>query len=449
MRALTQLAIVGVLAISAYGVSQNWALIQPYVPEVALKALGPLLPKTAQTAGPPGSVAQGGGRAGGAGGGQAPVVETLPVVTGVITETAEAVGTTRAFESVQINAKISGIVEAVSFNEGTTVKVGDELLRLDGAERRADLEGARAAITQEEARRNELRTRLDRAIQLRRSGAGTEALVDDLQAQVKTSDSAIQSVLARERAAQARMNDVVVRAPFTGRVGIRQISVGTYLDNRTNITTLDDISRIRLDFQVPENLLARIETNAAVRASAAAFEKRIFDGRVVVIDTRIDPVTRSVRLSAVIDNKDLALRPGMFMNAWLEVSKREKALLVPEESIVGEGPLQIAFAVKDNKVERRIVKLGQRESGKVEVLEGLKEGEQVVVRGLHRARGGLTVNARLLGAGAPPASSAPGNAPGGGALPRAPQSNAAPLAGAGVNAAQAAPAPSQQPTQRQ
>eukprot|EP01036_Dinobryon_divergens_P005725 gene5725-7583_t len=176
MRALTQLAIVAVLGFGAYGLSQNWAQIQPYMPEPVMKALGPLLPKPAPTAGQPGGP-QAGGRPGGAG--QPPVVEVLPVTTGVITEIAEAVGTTRAFESVQINAKISGIVEAISFNEGSTVKAGDELLRLDGAERRADLEGAKASITQEEARRNELRTRLDRAIQLRRSGAGTEALVDD------------------------------------------------------------------------------------------------------------------------------------------------------------------------------------------------------------------------------------------------------------------------------
>jgi membrane fusion protein, multidrug efflux system len=448
MRALTQLAIVGVLGFGAYGVSQNWTSIQPYVPEAALKALGPLLPKSVQTAGQPGGAPQAGGRPGGAA--PPPVVEVLPVTTGVITEIAEAVGTTRAFESVQINAKISGIVEAISFNEGSTVKAGDELLRLDGAERRADLEGAKASITQEEAKRNELRTRLDRAIQLRRSGAGTEALVDDLQAQVKTSDSAIQNVIARERGAQARMNDVVVRAPFAGRVGIRQVSVGTYLETRTNITTLDDITRIRLDFQVPESLLARIELNSAVKASAAAFENRKFDGRVVVIDTRIDPVTRSVRLSAIIDNTDLALRPGMFMNAFLEVTKREKALLIPEEAVVGEGPLQIAFAVKDNKVERRIVKLGQRESGKVEVTEGLALGEQVVVRGLHRVRGGLTVNARLLGAAPPPGNTPPGGPTSSGAQLRSPQAGASPAGAAGgVNAAQAAPVPGQPPVQRQ
>jgi membrane fusion protein, multidrug efflux system len=365
-------------------------------------------------------------------------VETVPVISGVITEISEAVGTTRAFESVMITARISGNVEAVSFSEGATVKAGDELVRLDSAERKADLEGAKASITQEEAKRNELRTKLDRAVQLRKSGAGTEALVDDLTAQVKTSDSAVQNALAKERAAQARLNDVIVRAPFAGRVGIRQLSVGSFLDTRTPITTLDDISKVRLDFQVPENLLARIKTDAAIKTSSVAFGDRKFDGRVAVIDTRIDPLTRSVKLTAIVDNPDLSLRPGMFMNAWLEVAKRENALLIPEEAIVGEGPLQIAFAVKDNKIERRIVKIGQREKGKVEIMEGLKLDEQVVVRGLQRVRGGMTVTARPLGS--VPIGTPPGGAP---AQPRAQPQAGAPPGGAspGVNAAQAAPAP--------
>jgi membrane fusion protein, multidrug efflux system len=446
MRSYAQIAIVAVLGLGVYGASKNWNVVHSYIPASVVSALGPLLPAPtplvgAATAGRP----AGPGGPGGGAGGQAPVVEVLPAKNGVITEVAEAVGTTRAFESIQLNAKLSGIVEAISFNEGATVKAGDELLRIDSAERKADLQAAKAAITQEEAKRNELKTKLDRALQLRRSGAGTEAAVDDLAAQVKTSDSAIQNAIAKERASSARLNDAIVRAPFAGRVGIRQVSVGSYLETRTNITTLDDISRIRLDFQVPESLLAKMQNDAVIRASSIAFGARRFEGKVAVVDTRIDPVTRSVKLTAIIDNADLTLRPGMFMNVWLDVAKRENALLIPEEAIVGEGPLQIAFVVKDNKIERRIVKLGQRENGQVEVTDGVKLDEVVVVRGLHRVRGGLTVTARPLGA-APPA----GGPPAAGGAPRAGQSSAAPAAttSAPVSAAQAAPA-NTQPTQRQ
>jgi membrane fusion protein, multidrug efflux system len=438
MRTSTQLGVLVILAGLGYA---GWHYQETLKPLIGLK------PTAAQTAGAPGGGPPGGGRGpGGPGGpgGQAPVVEVLPVAKGVITETTEAVGTTRAFESVQINAKISGIVEAVLFEEGTQVKQGDELLRIDGAERRADADAAKAAVSQEEAKRQELRTKLDRARALRRSGAGTEAVVDDLEAQVKTSDSAIQNAIAREKASRSRVNDVVVRAPFAGRVGIRNVSVGTFLDTRTNITTLDDISRIRLDFSIPETLVSRIQPGALIKASSIAFGKREFEGKVTVVDTRIDPVTRAVKLTALIENQDQQLRPGMFMNIVLEVAKRENALLIAEEAVVGEGPIQIVFAVKDGKVERRVVKLGQREGGKVEVLEGVALDEPIIVRGLHRARGGIAVTARPLGAapqGGPPGGPGRGQGgppgaggPGGGSRPGV--QSAAP-----VGAAQAAGPP--------
>jgi membrane fusion protein (multidrug efflux system) len=423
MRWYGQLAIAGVLAVGVYGLSKNWGTVQGYLPEPVLAILKPLFPTT----GAPQQPVAGAPRPGG---GQPPTVEVVPVIAGVITEVSEAVGTTRAFESVVINSKVNGMIESIAFTEGATVQAGDELIRLDGAERRADWEGAKAAIAQEEAKRSELRTKLDRAIQLRKTGAGTEALVEDLTAQVKTADSAVQNALAKERAALARMNDMVVRAPFAGRTGIRQVSVGTFLETKTPITTLDDISKLRLDFQVPEYMLARVKPDAIIKASSVTYPDRKFDGRVAVIDTRIDVITRSVKLTAIVDNPDLSLRPGMFMNAFLEVAKRTNTPLIPEEALVGEGPLQIAFAVVDNKVERRIVKVGQRENGKVEILEGLKVGEMIVVRGLQRVRGGITVNARPLG-------TVPLTPPAG--APAAPRPQ--PQAGVpGVNAAQAAPA---------
>jgi membrane fusion protein, multidrug efflux system len=436
MRWYGQLAVAGVLLGGVYAVNQNWQAVQGYLPTPVLKVLQPLLPQTAAAPGPgaPGGAPRPGGPGGP--GGQAPVVEVLPVTVGVITERAEAVGTARAFESVVINAKVAGIIEAISFNEGANVQSGQELLRLDGAERQADWQAAKAAITQEEAKRNELRTKLDRAIALRRTGAGTEALVDDLTAQIKTADSAIQNAIARERSATARMNDMVVRAPFSGRVGIRNVSVGSFLQTSTNITTLDDISKVRLDFSVPENLLSRIQQGAVVRASSIAFGPKAFSGTVAVVDTRIDPITRSVKLTAIVENPDLQLRPGMFLNVSLEVAKRPEALLINEEAIVGEGPLQVAFAVVDNKIERRVLKVGQREDGKVEILEGVKRGEQIVVRGIQRVRAGITVAARPLGA-------APAGPPGGGqpqGQPPRPQPQAA---------APAATAPGQQPTVRQ
>jgi membrane fusion protein (multidrug efflux system) len=162
---------------------------------------------------------------------------------------------------------------------------------------------------------------------------------------------------------------------------------------------------MRLDFSVPEPLLAALRIGTPVRTANVAFPGRWFSGTVAVIDTRIDPLTRAVRVTALVDNPGQALRPGMFMNVSLEVATRENALLVPEEAIVGEGPRQLAFVVKDGVVERRVLQIGQRQQGQVEVLDGLAAGEALVVRGLQRVRQGLRVTARPFTSGQPPGSS--------------------------------------------
>jgi membrane fusion protein, multidrug efflux system len=345
---------------------------------------------------------------------QAAVVDVDAAKTDRIVEVHEAVGTTRAYESIMVTARVSGVVAEISFQEGQKVKAGDVLLRFDADERRADIEAAIAEIRRAEAQRNELRTRLERALALRRTGSGTEAQVEDLTAQVKTLESAVASAEARRKAAEARLEDLIVRAPFAGRLGTRAVSLGAYVSPGTRITTLDDLSRIRLDFAVPENLLAHLKPGQLVRARSAAFGTRQFEGKVSVIDPRVDPVTRSVRLTAEFNNPDEALRPGMFMSAALEVTAKDDAVVVPEEAIVSEGLRQLVFVVNDNKVERRVIVIGQRQGGRVEVLENLRAGETVIVRGLQRVRPGATVNPRPLGAeGAPAVGSAapPGDVP--------------------------------------
>ena len=322
------------------------------------------------------------------------LVDVTAVATGSIIETTEAVGNTRAFESVALTAKVSGIVEKISFIEGQTVQAGDEILRIDAAERIADVEAAKATIMTARAQRQETLQKFERAQALRRSGAGTEAQVADLTLQLRTSETGIAAAEARQRSAAARLDDYVLRAPFAGRVGLRSVSLGASVDNKVVVTTLDDVSRIRLDFSVPETLVPRVGVGATVISQSLAYPDRKFLGKVVVIDTRIDPVTRSGKVTAIIENADQVLKPGMFMNIALQVAARENALLAPEEAIVAEGPRQIAFVVKDGKIERRIVMIGQRLDGKVEVIDGLAVGDVIVVRGVQRVRNGMPVQTR-------------------------------------------------------
>jgi membrane fusion protein, multidrug efflux system len=388
MRWYGQLAVIAVLGGAVYG---GWAAYQ--TGRLAdLPVVGSYVGKPAgQSADAP----QGRGRRD-----QGPaIVDVDTVKTARIVETHEAVGTGRAYESIMVTAKVAGIIGDLTFQEGQKIKAGDVLLRLDADERRADIEAAIAEIRRAEAQRNELRTRLERAQALRRTGAGTEAQVEDLTARVKTLDSAIASAEARRKAAEARLEDLIIRAPFAGRLGTRSVSLGAYVSPGTRITTLDDLSRIRLDFSVPENLLATLRVGNVVRARSAAFGERVFEGKVTLIDPRIDPVTRSLKLTAEFQNPDEALRPGMFMSVAVEVTVREDATVVPEEAVVSEGLRQLVYVVgQDNKIERRVIVIGQRQADRIEVVEGLKPGEIIVVRGLQRVRPGAPVTPRPVGA---------------------------------------------------
>jgi membrane fusion protein (multidrug efflux system) len=361
------------------------------------------------------------------------VVDVDIVKTGRIVETREAVGTVRAFESITVTAKVAGVIDSIVFEEGAHVTAGDVLVRLDAMERKADIEQAIAETKRATALKNEVATRLERAQALRRSGAGTEAQVYDLTAQMLTLESAIASADARRKAAEARLEDLIVRAPFEGRVGTRSVSLGAYVSPGTRITTLDDLSRMRLDFSVPENLLARLQTGQAVKAISAAFHDRVFEGKVSLVDTRVDPLTRTVRLTAEFDNPDEVLKPGMFLTVALEVTTKDNAVVVPEEAVVSEGLRHLVYSVKDNKVERRVIRIGQRQGGVVEVLEGIKPAETIVVLGVQRVRPGATVNPRPLGTReAPPAArrepgAQPGTPPSRGALNPVGTANAAEL----------------------
>ena len=357
-----------------------------------------------------------------------PVVDVDTVKTGRIVETREAVGTVRAYELIIVTAKVSGIVQKISFEEGQKIKAGDILVELDAEERRADIQQAVAEIRRAEALRNEVRTRLDRAMALRRTGAGTEAQVDDLTAQMRTLETAITAAEARRRAAEARLEDLVIRAPFNGRLGTRSVSLGAYVSPGTRITTLDDLSRVRFDFAVPENLLSQLKVGQTGFARSAAFGDRAFEGKVTVIDPRVDPLTRTVRLTAEIPNPDETLKAGMFLSVILQVQVKADAVIVPEEAIVGEGLRHLVFVVKDRVVERRVVRIGQRQEGRVEIVEGLKPGETIIIRGVQRVRPGLTVEPKPV-ADAPTAEAAP-------------KQTAAPASGnAPSPAAQAVPAP--------
>src|SRR5688572_7174521 len=313
-------------------------------------------------------VAGGGGPPGPGGGrsGAAAAVTTATVRSERLSQKLEALGNARANESVDISSKTSNVVTAVRFRDGERVRAGQVLVQLDDATARADVAAAQAAVTESESQYN-------RSRELLNTQALSKSSFDQLEATLKANR-------ARLQASQARLEDTVIRAPFSGRVGLRRVSVGTLISPGDVITTLDDTSVIKLDFSVRETYVSMLREGLSVRATAPAFPGRTFAGKVASIDSRVDVNTRSVIVRALLANEDGALKAGMFLNVSLARDERE-ALVIPEEALTPEAEKQFVFVVAEGKAMRREVRIGGRSPGSVEVLSGLEAGERVIVEG--------------------------------------------------------------------
>jgi membrane fusion protein (multidrug efflux system) len=293
----------------------------------------------------------------------------------------EALGTLRANESVDITAKVADRVAAIHFSEGQQVRKGNVLIELDNMEARADLAAAEAAAS-------DSRSQYKRSQELFQTKALSEAQLDQLQATLLANE-------ARVAAARSRLADRVITAPFNGRVGLRNVSLGGLVNPGAVITTLDDLSVVKLDFSVPEQFLSTLQPGLTVQAQSTAYSDSTFDGRVASIDTRVDPTTRSVAIRALIDNRDGRLRPGMFMTVKL-VRPEGQALMLPEQAIVPENEKHFVYVVADGKAQKREIKIGRRRPGEVEVLQGLSADDGVVIDGTQNLRDGVPV--RVQGA---------------------------------------------------
>jgi len=290
----------------------------------------------------------------------------------------EAIGTLTANESVTVTAKTQGIIRSLDFEDGQTFKRGEQIAAVDaGAED--------AALNVELANLEQQKKDLARTMELVKEKHVSQSRVDEQVAMVKKAEAAA-------AAARVRSGDRRIVAPFSGIVGTRRISLGALVTPGTIITTLDDISEVKLDFAIPETFISTLKPGLDIEAVASAYAGEVFKGRVAAVDSRIDPVTRSVAVRAVIANEDLRLRPGMLMVVEL-IKDRRESIMVPEVALVPENDTQYVFTVgPDNVVTRIKVVIGRRRAGAVEVVEGLKEGDIVVTEGLQDLRAGTKVN---------------------------------------------------------
>jgi membrane fusion protein (multidrug efflux system) len=307
----------------------------------------------------------------------APVgVAVAPAVMLPLAFEIEAVGTALARESVDITSRWANTVVALHFREGGTVRRGAVLVEFDGAELRAELAAARAALAESESQ-------YKRSRELFATQALSQAQLDQIEATLLANR-------ARVAAAEARLADTVIRAPFDGRTGLRHVSVGAFVAPGTVITTLDDDAAIKLDFTVPQAAAQELARGLAVVATATGLGSRRIEGRVETLDSRVDPVTRALTVRALLPNGDGAIRPGMFMSVRLQ-GAAAPALVVPEAALVPERGVDYVFVVAAGKVLQRKVTVGRRQPGRAEIVAGLAAGERVVVEGTHKIRDGVPV----------------------------------------------------------
>jgi len=299
----------------------------------------------------------------------------------------EALGTLRARESIVLTATVTETVSAIHFEDGNRVEAGTILVEMTSDEEHAQLIEARAAA--DEARRQYERIRT-----LEATGQATRSLLDERRRDSETSAARLEGVVSR-------LADRLVRAPFAGVLGLRNISVGALVSPGSVITTLDDDTVMHLDFSVPSTSLETLAPGLGIEASARAYSGREFRGVVKSIDSRVDPVTRSVIVRAELPNPDHALKPGMLMYVVLLRNPRD-ALVIPEEALMPVADRQFVLLVDEanqNKAVRREVRIGARRPGEVEVLDGLAPGEKVIVDGGLKVRPGQAVTPRPLGDG--------------------------------------------------
>ncbi|TVS17736.1 MAG: efflux RND transporter periplasmic adaptor subunit [Gammaproteobacteria bacterium] len=316
---------------------------------------------------------QGGGGRGG--GGPVPVV-TSEVVTAPFVDTLQAVGSTRANESIEITANISDRIERILFREGEQVEAGQLLVVMNSAEERAQLAEALANLSDQ-------RQQFERLDRLVATNSAALSQRDEQKARLEASE-------ARVGAIRARLEEREIRAPFAGQLGLRQVSPGARIASGTMITTLDDVQPIKLDFSVPEGFLSVLHEGASIRGRTAAWPDQVFEGKVIQISPRVDPLTRSVAIRAEIPNDARQLRPGMLMLVDL-VRDERTGLMVPESALSPRGDDQFVFRIRDGHAELVRVTVGSRLPGVAEITSGLSAGDVVVAEGGLRLRSGSEV----------------------------------------------------------
>lgn len=305
-------------------------------------------------------------------------VEAAKVVAAPLSEQVTAIGTLLSDEAVVVSSEIPGRLKEIHFKEGQPVEKGAPLFTLDDSVYRAQLADAEA------------RLKLAEQTHKRTSTLFTNKYATAQSADESASNLAVNT--AAVELARVQLDKAHIVAPFSGIVGLRHVSVGEYITAGQPLVNLEAIDPVKADFRVPEKFLPAIRVGQTIRIKVDAFPEASFDGKIYAIDPRLDVAGRSLLVRALVPNTDQRLRPGLFARVTVLLQRKEEALSVPEQAIVPQGDSQYVFKIVDGKVQLTKVVTGTRREGRVEIVEGLSVGDQVVTAGQLKIRDGSAVS---------------------------------------------------------
>ena len=301
-----------------------------------------------------------------------------------------AVGSLLAEESVIIRPEIDGRIVGLHFQEGQAVTAGTRLVTIGSTEYEAQTAGRRAALKTEEQR-------LVRTKELYEQKFVSK---DALDVQVGN----VARLKANVAEAESRTEKTVIRAPFSGILGLRQVSPGAYVKAGSDIVRLENVSSIKVDFRIPENYLSKIRPNQEIAVKLDAYPGEAFTGRVYAVEPVVDERTRTIAMRARIPNKGFKLKPGMFVRVAVTLDSRPNAVIIPEEAIWPQGKSSFVYRVVDGKAALTKVEIGNRSPGSVEILKGLAANDVVITDGQMKLKDGAPVSVIVPPPAAPPAA---------------------------------------------
>lgn len=298
-------------------------------------------------------------------------VNVVDVKRQTYSDNIQALGTLRANEHIILSSSVSEIIQDIYFEDNQRVKKGDLLVKLDDKEEQAELAEEQAKLAQAQAQ-------LERLEPLAKRGATSKSAIDEAKMEVDTAK-------ARIKAIDARIALRHLRAPFDGILGLRDLSIGTLIEAGSQITTIDDDSVMKLDFTIPSIYLASIKKGQKIIATSKAFKEESFEGEVSAISSRVDPISRSIRVRALIKNENRLLKPGLLMRVDIETNKRQM-IVIPEGCVISNSTKNSVLVVVKNKevttTKKQNITIGGRKRGYVEVVSGLEENQQIVSDGI-------------------------------------------------------------------